>query len=88
VRYFLANCPTHLKGAFIPSTTPIQAVICPGNTEVMQLASHLQENNFAILPIRYPTVPQGEERLRICLHSFNTNEEIDKLLKVLVASIK
>lgn len=88
VKYFLANCPTHLKGALTPSTTPIQAFICPGNTEVMQLASHLQENNFAILPIRYPTVPQGEERLRICLHSFNTNEEIEKLLNVLAAHRK
>lgn len=85
VGYFLANCPTHLQRALIPSTTPIQAVICPGNMQVMQLAAHLQQNNIAILPIRYPTVPQGEERLRICLHSFNTNEEIDKLLEVLAA---
>ena len=86
IQYFLTNCPTTLRTSLIPSTTPIQAVICPGNTQVMQLAAHLQENNFAILPIRYPTVPQGEERLRICLHSFNTNEEIDKLLDVLAAS--
>lgn len=86
IQYFLTNCPTTLRTSLIPSNTPIQAVICPGNTQVMQLAAHLQENNFAILPIRYPTVPQGEERLRICLHSFNTNEEIDKLLDVLAAS--
>ncbi len=87
IKYFLANCPPNLRPSLIPSTTPIQAVICPGNTQVIQLAKHLQRNNFAILPIRYPTVPQGEERLRICLHSFNTNEEIDKLLKVLASSI-
>lgn len=85
VSYFLANCPPSLRPSLIPSTTPIQAVISPGNTQVMQLAEYLQQNNFAILPIRYPTVPQGEERLRICLHSFNTNEEIDKLLDVLAA---
>ncbi len=86
VRYFLANCPACLRTALIPSTTPIQAVICPGNAQVMKLAAHLQENNLAILPIRYPTVSQGEERLRICLHSFNTNEEIDQLLNILAAS--
>lgn len=86
VRYFLTNCPPGLRKVLIPSATPIQALICPGNTQVMKLATHLQENNFAILPIRYPTVPQGSERIRICLHSFNTNEEIDQLLNVLAAS--
>jgi len=30
-----------------------------------------------------PTVPEGQERLRICLHSFNTQAEIDQLLQSL-----
>jgi 8-amino-7-oxononanoate synthase len=28
-----------------------------------------------------PTVPEGQERLRICLHSYNSEEEIEALLE-------
>ena len=83
VAYFLQNCPPGIRDRLISSTTPIQAVLCPGNEAVQQLAKHLQEQKMAILPIRYPTVPKGQERIRICLHTFNTNEEIDQLLACL-----
>jgi len=33
--------------------------------------------------VRSPTVPAGKERLRICLHAFNTTAEIDRLVAVL-----
>lgn len=83
VQYFLRHCPPQLRQRLIPSTTPIQAFLCPGNQEVMQLANELQKDKLAILPIRYPTVPRGEERIRICLHSFNTHKEINHLLTCL-----
>lgn len=83
IAYFLANCPSTVKERLIPSETPVQAVLCPGNESVQQLANHLQAEKFAVLPIRYPTVPEGEERIRICLHTFNTNEEVDQLLACL-----
>ena len=83
IQYFLAQCPKNVRERLIPSTTPIQAVLCPGNEEVQTLAAHLQVKKIAVLPIRYPTVPQGEERLRICLHTFNTNDQIDQLLATL-----
>lgn len=62
------------------STTPIQAVVVPGNVEVKELAAMLQRNGFDIRPILYPTVPKNSERLRIVLHSFNTMEELDRLI--------
>ena len=64
----------------LPSATPIQAVIIPGNGEVKRVADDLQKSNFDIRPILYPTVPKGSERLRIVLHSFNTKEEIEKMV--------
>ena len=64
----------------LPSATPIQAVIIPGNEEVKRVADDLQKSNFDIRPILYPTVPKGSERLRIVLHSFNTKEEIEKMV--------
>lgn len=67
----------------LPGETPIQIVIIPGNKEVKKAANTLQENNFDIRPILYPTVPKGEERLRIVMHAFNTLDEVKKLLQIL-----
>lgn len=71
------------KYKILPGETPIQIVIIPGNEEVKKVAKKLQENNFDIRPILYPTVPKGEERLRIVLHAFNKKEDIAELVKFL-----
>lgn len=67
----------------IKSESPIQAIIVPGNAKVKKIAKELQEQNFDIRPILYPTVPKGKERLRIVLHAFNTKDELETLLKFL-----
>lgn len=64
----------------LKNSTPIQVVIIPGNEAVKKVAQHLQQNNFDVRPIVYPTVPKGSERLRIVLHSFNTVEEVEGLV--------
>lgn len=83
INFFLANCPQGLAKRLVPSTSPIQALLCPGNETVNDLSQMLRSNAMAVLPIRYPTVPAGQERLRICLHSFNTKQEIKHLLRLL-----
>jgi 8-amino-7-oxononanoate synthase len=67
----------------IISNTPIQAIIVPGNDEVKAVAGKLQRQGFDIRPILYPTVPKGKERLRIVLHAFNTEEQLQQLIKLL-----
>lgn len=67
----------------LPSETPIQIVMIPGNEQVKKVAKKLQENNFDIRAILYPTVPKGQERLRIVLHAFNTVDEVENLKKIL-----
>ena len=64
---------------FKPSGTPIQCLLIPGNGNVKAVSNHLAELHMDIRPILYPTVPQGEERLRIALHSYNTMEEVQQL---------
>jgi len=66
------------------SSTPIQAVVIPGNETVKRVAERLQGNGLDVRAILYPTVPKGKERLRIVLHAFNTGEEVEKLISVLI----
>jgi 8-amino-7-oxononanoate synthase len=68
---------------FKKSTTAIQCIIIPGNKQVKEVSQNLLEFNMDVRPILYPTVPMGEERLRIALHSFNTIEETKKLISIL-----
>jgi 8-amino-7-oxononanoate synthase len=67
----------------LPSLTPVQVVLVPGNDEVKLVAENLQQQGFDIRPILYPTVPAGKERLRIVLHAFNTEEQLKKVIKIL-----
>lgn len=61
------------------SETPIQVVMAPGNEHARGLAQHLQDNGMDVRAILHPTVPKGQERLRVVLHSFNTEEEVENL---------
>jgi len=77
IKLFRAN----LKNSDLISDqySPIQILLLPGNENVQKAALFLQENGVAVKAIMSPTVTEGQERLRICIHSFNTNEEIEKL---------
>ncbi len=68
---------------FIPSDSPIQCVLVPGNAAAKKLAQQLQAAGFDIRAILSPTVPKGQERLRICLHSFNTDNQIQELAELI-----
>jgi 8-amino-7-oxononanoate synthase len=67
----------------LDSLTPIQVVIVPGNTEARGLSERLQTAGLDIRAILYPTVPKGAERLRIVIHSFNTEVEVHRLVELL-----
>ena len=66
------------------SSSPIQALVVGDNTRCKQIAANLQQAGLEIRPILHPTVPLGMERLRVCLHSFNTREQVDVLFENLV----
>ena len=67
----------------IESISAIQCIIISGNERCRFVASELQTSGLDIRPIVSPTVPKGRERLRICLHDFNTEEEILRIFEVL-----
>ncbi|MDB5023355.1 MAG: pyridoxal phosphate-dependent aminotransferase family protein [Mucilaginibacter sp.] len=63
----------------LPSDSAIQCLIVGSNDKAKQIAGQLQNAGMDVRPILSPTVPKGTERLRICLHSFNTSDEINLL---------
>ena len=58
---------------------PSQLII-PGNEKVKAIAGQLQEKGFDVKAILSPTVPEGQERLRFCLHSYNSTQEISAVM--------
>jgi 8-amino-7-oxononanoate synthase len=69
--------------AFKTNNTPIQSVIIPGNQNAIVFSKYLSEKGFYVKAILSPTVAAGSERVRICLHSLNTMEQIDELVSVI-----
>jgi len=68
---------------WLESTSAIQSLIVPGNNEVRTLCKKIQDKDMDVRPIVSPTVPRGKERIRVCLHSYNTKDEIDLLFKTI-----
>ncbi|MFJ1328121.1 aminotransferase class I/II-fold pyridoxal phosphate-dependent enzyme [Capnocytophaga canimorsus] len=77
-----------LKSRFIPSQSAIQGIVLSGNDFVKSISEDIQKEGFGVIPILSPTVAEGQERLRICLHSFNTFSEIENLCNILITKLK
>ena len=82
ITYFRSKC-AESGATWLDSETWIQALIMPGNTRVRALANELRQQGLWTVPIVSPTVPVGMERIRICLHSFNSEADIDRLFQAI-----
>lgn len=75
----------HSQNLKTPSSgkSPIQAIIIPDNYQLKTLKETLLKNGFLTYAVFSPSVKEGAERLRICLHSFNTEKEILDMTKII-----
>ncbi len=76
-----------LDNSFIESNSAIHCSVISGIEKTKAIALQLQENGFNIKPILSPTVPEGQERLRFCLHSFNSKKDITTILEQLATFV-
>jgi 8-amino-7-oxononanoate synthase len=60
---------------------PTSPIISLRTSQPRQLASACQEKGFIVRAIMPPTIPEGKERVRVCLHAGNTEAEIDGLVR-------
>lgn len=81
INIYMANVGTMSNRT--KSTSAIQTVLVDGNENAIQLAVHMQQKGYDVRPILSPTVPEGKERLRICLHAFNSDDEVRGLTEEL-----
>lgn len=81
IKYFREQVTASCSFPIIESRSAIQCVVISGNEACRQVAQHLQNAGLDVRAILSPTVPKGKERLRICLHQYNTFEQIDELVK-------
>ena len=65
-----------------PNST-IVSLIVSGNENAKALENELYENGFFVKAILSPTVAKGSERLRICIHDFNTKSQLSTLAKLI-----
>lgn len=81
IAYFYSKA-THLK-RMIKSQSAIHSLLVGNNEKAEELELLLAKNNIHSRAIKSPTVKEGTERIRFCLHSFNTRDEIDQLIILL-----
>lgn len=65
----------------IKSKSAIHSLVVGNNQKADLLEKQLAQNNIYVKAIKSPTVKEGTERLRFCLHAFNTKQEIDLLIE-------
>lgn len=83
IRYFREKI-SQTKLKLVKGIGPVCAIIFEGNSKAKDISNLLISDGLGVLPVLSPTVPEGKERLRIILHSFNTREEIDRLIALLM----
>lgn len=63
--------------------TQIVPFVCGENSEAVRLSALAREAGFLVLPIRHPTVPKGQARLRLSLKASMTRAELEPLVALL-----
>lgn len=81
--------PSNSNIALCPSDSPIQALLVPGNEDCIEFCRMMQRSHGILLyPIRAPTVPRGQERVRIILHAHNTLDQVTNLVECMSKTLR
>ncbi|MEO9476105.1 MAG: 8-amino-7-oxononanoate synthase [Cyclobacteriaceae bacterium] len=65
------------------SETAVQPIMIGSNEKARRVSDELFKSGFDVRPILSPTVRRGTERLRVCLHVFNSENDVKSLISCL-----
>lgn len=84
INFFLDEMRSmNLTSNFISSRSPIQSFLLRDSARSEEIKKAFREHKIGAKIIFSPTVPEGQERIRICIHSFNTSDDIRRILQLL-----
>lgn len=66
--------------SLMPSDSPIQPVLVGECKKALEMSKQLEAQGILVTPIRPPTVPEGEARLRVTMSAQHTEADLDRLL--------
>lgn len=66
----------------------IVPMVCGSNESSIEMSELLRDNGFFVLPVRYPTVPKNEARIRFSLNASISREDYDCLFDFLEHGIE
>jgi 8-amino-7-oxononanoate synthase len=81
IEYFKKHISAEMN---IKGEGPIFSYLIPDTFKCKAKAIALQQQGIDVRAIVYPTVQRQTERIRIILHSYNTFDEIDRLLNLIL----
>ncbi|MGV3632683.1 MAG: aminotransferase class I/II-fold pyridoxal phosphate-dependent enzyme [Bacteroidota bacterium] len=81
IRLFVDQNKEYIR--FSDPRSPIQVLFPGDRKELDRVCTGLQSHGIGVKVIQSPTVPKGKERIRVCLHAFNTPEEIQLFSELL-----
>lgn len=70
----------------VETETPIFPIVTGDTNVAIHLADYLWDNKIIATPIRPPTVPENAARLRITVSAAHTEEDLQRLVKMLVSA--
>ena len=83
-----ASSNTHHDLVLANSHSAIQPIIVGSPERALALSDALKARGIWIPAIRYPTVPKGEDRLRITLSATHTQQDIDVLVDAIALAME
>ena len=82
LRVTLANRGFETRG-----DSHIVPFLCGSNENSVYMSELFQDNGFFVLPVRYPTVPKNEARIRFSLNAAIPEEDYDCLMEFIEISL-
>jgi 8-amino-7-oxononanoate synthase len=74
-----------LAGYNILGDTHIIPIVTGDNNRCIRLATQMQSKGIWAMPVRYPSVPAGQSRIRLSLTAAMSNQQIDMIYESILA---